>query len=322
MNKSPASNKSLFQNLVSTGLFLWQPHRPLTFPLNTQQHFQRRRRFYTQSSHLLNFKRLDCRTSQSNPADTNLLKPRLPGARTRAALTSRKSMAITPLNSFDTDGVIDESSAVFGAFPAPDEPLFLSALPLFSPPPIDGGIDISQEFFSTPLPLVQPEQTETQPQPQTQTQRTRIEPKNESTTPGREVRLRDVPVRPAREPTPSSSPEPRSSRRKRKSLTEGDDDYGSPESMSDDRQNPMKKTAHNMIEKRYRTNLNDKIAALRDAVPSLRVTNKNSRGEEVLQEDLQGLTPAHKLNKVRKKEKKKREKEKKRLLSSHLSCVP
>lgn len=105
-------------------------------------------------------------------------------------------------------------------------------------------------------------------------------------------------------------------------MTEGDDDYGSPESMSDDRQNPMKKTAHNMIEKRYRTNLNDKIAALRDAVPSLRVTNKNSRGEEVLQEDLQGLTPAHKLNKVRKKEKKKREKEKKRLLSSHLSCVP
>ncbi|KAK3396205.1 helix-loop-helix DNA-binding domain-containing protein [Sordaria brevicollis] len=33
---------------------------------------------------------------------------------------------------------------------------------------------------------------------------------------------------------------------------------------------PMKKTAHNMIEKRYRTNLNDKITNLRDAVPSLR----------------------------------------------------
>lgn len=31
-----------------------------------------------------------------------------------------------------------------------------------------------------------------------------------------------------------------------------------------------KKTAHNMIEKRYRTNLNDKITQLRDAVPSLR----------------------------------------------------
>jgi hypothetical protein len=52
-----------------------------------------------------------------------------------------------------------------------------------------------------------------------------------------------------------------------------------------------------MIEKRYRTNLNDKIAALRDSVPSLRVMGKKgSRGE--LHEDLQGLTPAHKLNKV------------------------
>lgn len=37
------------------------------------------------------------------------------------------------------------------------------------------------------------------------------------------------------------------------------------------RQQPVKKTAHNMIEKRYRTNLNDKITALRDSVPSLRI---------------------------------------------------
>lgn len=34
---------------------------------------------------------------------------------------------------------------------------------------------------------------------------------------------------------------------------------------------PPKKTAHNMVEKRYRNNLNDKISALRDAVPALRV---------------------------------------------------
>ena len=55
-----------------------------------------------------------------------------------------------------------------------------------------------------------------------------------------------------------------------------------------------------MIEKRYRTNLNDKIAALRDSVPSLRIMTKSQRGEDTAddREDLQGLTPAHKLNKA------------------------
>jgi hypothetical protein len=63
---------------------------------------------------------------------------------------------------------------------------------------------------------------------------------------------------------------------------------------------PIKKTAHNMIEKRYRTNLNDKIAALRDSVPSLRVMSRTTANgeEEDDGEDLGGLTPAHKLNKA------------------------
>jgi hypothetical protein len=86
--------------------------------------------------------------------------------------------------------------------------------------------------------------------------------------------------------------------RKRKSSAEADeeDDEDGEESHP-----PVKKTAHNMIEKRYRTNLNDKIAALRDSVPSLRVMTKSARGEDTTEdrEDLQGLTPAHKLNKVR-----------------------
>lgn len=64
------------------------------------------------------------------------------------------------------------------------------------------------------------------------------------------------------------------------------------------RHSAPKKTAHNMIEKRYRTNLNDKIAALRDSVPSLRVTEKISNGDASIGEDLQGLEAAHKLNKV------------------------
>ncbi|PHH54489.1 Sterol regulatory element-binding protein 1 [Ceratocystis fimbriata CBS 114723] len=63
---------------------------------------------------------------------------------------------------------------------------------------------------------------------------------------------------------------------------------------------PVKKTAHNMIEKRYRTNLNDKIAFLRDSVPSLRIMSKSARGEDTTEdrEELHGLTPAHKLNKA------------------------
>ncbi|KAI1353829.1 helix-loop-helix DNA-binding domain-containing protein [Xylaria sp. FL0043] len=98
----------------------------------------------------------------------------------------------------------------------------------------------------------------------------------------------------------SSSPEgirdfEKSNSRKRKSSAEDDDDDD-----DDDGHQPVKKTAHNMIEKRYRTNLNDKIAALRDSVPSLRIMSKSARGEDTTEdrEELHGLTPAHKLNKA------------------------
>lgn len=92
-----------------------------------------------------------------------------------------------------------------------------------------------------------------------------------------------------------SSPDSQS--RKRKSSAEVDDDD---DEDSSGHNHPVKKTAHNMIEKRYRTNLNDKIAALRDSVPSLRIMSKSARGEDTNddREDLQGLTPAHKLNKA------------------------
>lgn len=95
-----------------------------------------------------------------------------------------------------------------------------------------------------------------------------------------------------------SSPEPYDHGTKRKSICEDEDDED--ETPKKTRRAAPKKSAHNMIEKRYRTNLNDKIAALRDSVPSLRVARKNSSAGKNMdcEEDLQGLTPAHKLNKA------------------------
>ncbi|KAH3678343.1 hypothetical protein WICMUC_001576 [Wickerhamomyces mucosus] len=62
------------------------------------------------------------------------------------------------------------------------------------------------------------------------------------------------------------------------------------------------KASHNMIEKKYRTNINDKIQALRDSVPSLRVlVGENHENEDDFHEDedeLDGLAPAKKLNKA------------------------
>ncbi len=94
--------------------------------------------------------------------------------------------------------------------------------------------------------------------------------------------------------SPSMSPEPHNRKRKSSMSSTTSGQRGAD---SQRRGPPVKKTAHNMIEKRYRTNLNDKIAALRDSVPSLRNAARGNE-DEVDEEDLDGLTPAHKLNKV------------------------
>lgn len=96
----------------------------------------------------------------------------------------------------------------------------------------------------------------------------------------------------------TSSPEPAPSNAKKRKSASVESDNAS--AGKKDKPMPVKKTAHNMIEKRYRTNLNDKIAALRDSVPSLRVMSRPNGGNEEDDdpEDLEGLTPAHKLNKA------------------------
>ncbi|PTU19884.1 hypothetical protein P175DRAFT_0516941 [Aspergillus ochraceoroseus IBT 24754] len=68
---------------------------------------------------------------------------------------------------------------------------------------------------------------------------------------------------------------------KRKS---GSDDDGSTISglVQNGRKIPSKKRAHNVIEKRYRANLNEKIAELRDSVPSLRAIDDDDEGASIL----------------------------------------
>lgn len=85
------------------------------------------------------------------------------------------------------------------------------------------------------------------------------------------------------------SPKDQPNSKKRKSLAEQTDT-----SMlgvnSNSNEPQVTKRSHTIIEKRYRNNLNQKITALRESVPSLRANN------EVV--DLGGLVPASKLNKA------------------------
>jgi hypothetical protein len=194
-----------------------------------------------------------------------------------------------------------DQSAIFNdVLNLDDEPLFQDDWNHQDTPPYDQGL------YSTPLSW-EPPQTRAPVEEKVQT----IQPTNVVTlTTAQQELLRSIAM-PEHIQYPSenspesattyksgsvSSPEQQDQTRKRKSSVEDDDEDDGEEAG----QRPVKKTAHNMIEKRYRTNLNDKIAALRDSVPSLRVMSKSSRGEDASgeKEDLEGLTPAHKLNKV------------------------
>ena len=105
---------------------------------------------------------------------------------------------------------------------------------------------------------------------------------------------------PPSQPSLSGSPGSSSLGAARKRKTSSDDD-GSTISgtvQNGGKKMPIKKRAHNVIEKRYRANLNDKIAELRDSVPSLRASSKSNNSTLLDDDDGDGVTPASKLNKA------------------------
>lgn len=198
---------------------------------------------------------------------------------------------------FDPYNTTPDEETFTGNLALDDDPLFPADWDQETPPYDVGGL------YSTPLNWEAPVENKIEPIPAPPYMM------NQVLSPAQRERLRNIAMpshlqyRGQHSPNSTASNKSRSvsspdnhdheehASRKRKSSAEADDDD------DDDSNPPVKKTAHNMIEKRYRTNLNDKIAALRDSVPALRQMNKPRNGDDE-PEDLQGLTPAHKSNKA------------------------
>ncbi len=96
--------------------------------------------------------------------------------------------------------------------------------------------------------------------------------------------------------SPDPPPKKRGGRKRKAEVEQEQLELNGDNSQEDGDGPPMKKTSHNVIEKRYRNNLNDKIVELRNSVPSLRAVGRRNGGSD--DQDLEGLTPAHKLNKA------------------------
>ena len=209
------------------------------------------------------------------------------------------------LDSFDDFDDAFEDAMAFGESLALNDPMF-SADWIRDAPPHDGNMYSPPLSWGPSVPKVE-EVQETQ-----QDTRPIKYPTMSALTPAQQEKLRNIAMPPHLKYRSQHSPNSTTSyksnsvsspdnndNRKRKlsadSAEVDDDDDEEPNG-----QQPPKKTSHNMIEKRYRTNLNDKIIALRDSVPSLRIMTKSARGEDTAEdrEELQGLTPAHKLNKA------------------------
>jgi hypothetical protein len=68
--------------------------------------------------------------------------------------------------------------------------------------------------------------------------------------------------------------------------------------LSNSKEAAKERATHNVIEKRYRSNLNSKIAELRDSVPSLCAVEQNKAEGESAEDEFSGYSRPTKVNKV------------------------
>ncbi|KXH26152.1 helix-loop-helix DNA-binding domain-containing protein [Colletotrichum simmondsii] len=172
------------------------------------------------------------------------------------------------------------------------------------------GINDTQPLFQTLDAPARP-----QPQPQPQTQQPAKSPRLARTTSAPSSRPQQQQQRQQQQPQPQTQQRtsPRTNDLKRKSsASSASSRSASPEPPARrTKHSEPSKNPHNMIEKRYRVNINEKIIALRDAVPSLRCVVQHTENphaaaaaaaesDEAIDvvEELGGLMPARKLNKA------------------------
>ncbi|KAK1460807.1 helix-loop-helix DNA-binding domain-containing protein [Colletotrichum melonis] len=170
------------------------------------------------------------------------------------------------------------------------------------------GINDTQPLFQTLDAPARP-----QPQPQPQIQQPAKSPRLARTTSAPSSRPQQQPQQRQQQQTQTQTQQrtsPRTNDLKRKSsASSASSRSASPEppARRTKHSGEPSKNPHNMIEKRYRVNINEKIIALRDAVPSLRCVVQHTENphaaaesDEAIDvvEELGGLMPARKLNKA------------------------
>ncbi|KAF4819829.1 Sterol regulatory element-binding protein 1 [Colletotrichum tropicale] len=161
------------------------------------------------------------------------------------------------------------------------------------------GINDTQPLFQS---LDAPAQT-ARPQPQVKTERSTI-------TARPAPQQQQAPRQPAPQQTQQRTSPRNDLKRKSSASTASSSRSASPEPPARRTKHEPSKNPHNMIEKRYRVNINEKIIALRDAVPSLRCVVQQTENPQAaaahgdsdeafdVVEELGGLMPARKLNKA------------------------